>query len=132
MKNTILDSFFDRLDKIDFRSELEDLFSRLCLGANKLGRALSRQMLCLYYTLKEGDLKGSEKIWIYMALLYVLIPGDLIPRRVFHLLGLTDDLAALAYVIQKVKRKVTPEIMAKVEKQLDDWFGYEIKSSKNV
>lgn len=132
MKNTILDSFFDRLDKIDFRSELEDVFSRLTLGASKIGRALSRQMLCLYYTLKEGDLKGSEKIWIYLALLYVLVPGDLIPRRVFHLLGLTDDLAALAFVVQKVKRKITPEILAKVERQLDDWFGYEIKRNKDA
>ena len=127
MKRNILDSFFDRLDKIDFRSELGDIFSSLCLGANKLGRALSKQVLCLYYTLKDGDLSGSEKIWIYLALLYIILPGDIIPRRIFGLIGLMDDFAVVAYVIGKVKHKITPEILAKVEHQLDEWFGYEIK-----
>ena len=127
MKKNILDSFFDRLDKIDFRNELGDLFSGICQGASKIGRALSKQVLCLYYTLKEGDLSGSEKIWIYLALLYVLIPGDFIPRRIFGLIGLMDDFAVVAYVVTKVKNKITPDILAKVEHNLDEWFGYEIR-----
>ena len=127
MKKNILDSFFDRLDKIDFRDGLGDVFSRVCLGANKLGRVLSKQVLCLYYTLKDGDLTSSEKIWIYLAIIYTVVPGDIIPRRVFGMIGLMDDFAVVAYVINNVRRKITPEILQKVDRQLDEWFGYEIK-----
>ena len=58
--------------------------------------------------------------------MYVLGPGDLIPRRIFHILGITDDALALGYVIAKAKCKITPQIEQKVAMQLDKWFGYEI------
>ena len=64
--------------------------------------------------------------WIYAALVYVLVPGDLIPRRLFRILGITDDALALGFVIAKVKDKITPQIEQKVAMRLDKWFGYEI------
>ena len=72
------------------------------------------------------DLASFLKALVYAALAYVLIPGDLIPRKVFHLLGLTDDALAIAYVIKQVKDSITPQILQKVEMQLDKWFGYEV------
>ena len=56
----------------------------------------------------------------------VLVPGDLIPRRLLRVLGITDDALALGFVIAKVKDKITPQIEQKVAIQLDKWFGYEI------
>ena len=91
-----------------------------------MGRFTTGQLLRLYYVLKEGELSGSEKAWIYAALVYVLVPGDLLPRRLFRVLGITDDALALGFVIAKVKDKITPQIEQKVAMQLDKWFGYKI------
>ncbi|MBE6347123.1 MAG: DUF1232 domain-containing protein, partial [Lentimicrobiaceae bacterium] len=50
---------------------------------------------------------------------------DLIPRSVYKLLGVLDDGAAMLYVYKKIKDKITPEIMMKVENTLNEWFGAE-------
>jgi len=124
-----IDSIIRRLKDIELPDMLTDIFGIIARNARILGRAATKQLLCLYYTLKEGELTGSEKAWIYAALVYVLVPGDLLPRRVFHLMGYTDDALALMYVIRKVKDKITPQILQKVEMQLDQWFGYEISKT---
>lgn len=105
---------------------IENLLGTLRGFALKAGRSAARQLLRLYYVLKEGDLTSSEKVWVYAALAYVLVPGDLIPRRIFHIIGLVDDAAAVAYIVNKVKRKLTPQIEQHVEMKLDEWFGYRI------
>lgn len=125
-ENISIDSIIEKVKNLELPDVLKDLFSRIASGAKQLGRYATGQLLSLYYVLKEGELSGSEKAWIYAGLVYVLVPGDLIPRRVFHILGITDDALALGYVIAKVKGKITPQIEQKVVIQLDKWFGYEI------
>ena len=125
MKN-IFSTISERFAQIDVTSFLNDAMARIGYLANKLGRVPTKQLLFLYYVLAEGDLPSGRKALVYAALAYVLIPGDLIPRKVFHLLGLTDDALAIAYVIKQVKDSITPQILQKVEMQLDKWFGYEV------
>ena len=121
-----IDSIIDKIKGMDFSGMARDIFDTISAAAKKLGRTVTRQLLCLYYVLKEGDLTSNQKAWIYASIAYVVIPGDLLPRRLFHLLGLTDDVMAVAYVIDKVKKHITPQIQQKVEMQLDKWFGYDI------
>lgn len=125
-ENISIDSIIEKIKNLELPDVLKDLFGKIASGARQLGRFATGQLLMLYYVLKEGDLSGSEKAWIYAALVYVLVPGDLIPRRVLHILGITDDALAIGYVIAKVKDKITPQIEQKVATQLDKWFGYEI------
>jgi len=121
-----IESIIERIRNIEISDKLRDIFNWIATGAKKLGRVMTRQLLYLYFVLKEGNLSATEKAWIYAALIYVLVPGDFVPRRVFHLLGLTDDALAVAYVIKKVNNRITPEIELKVAMQLDEWFGYEV------
>ena len=125
-ENFSIDSIIESIKNLELPDVLKDIFGRIVAGAKQLGRVATGQLLKLYYVLKEGDLSASEKAWIYAALVYVLVPGDLIPRRVFRVLGITDDALALGFVIAKVKDKITPQIEQKVAIQLDKWFGYEI------
>lgn len=125
-ENFSIDSIIERIKNLELPDVLKDIFGKIAAGAKQLGRFATGQLLRLYYVLKEGDLSASEKAWIYAALIYVLVPGDLIPRRVFRVLGITDDALALGYVIGKVKDKITPQIEQMVAMQLDKWFGYEI------
>lgn len=124
-ENSFIDQIMAGFRDIDLSDLLKDIFGTIANGARRLGRVLTGQLLCLYYVLKEGGLSGKEKAWVYAALAYVLLPGDLIPRRLFHLLGITDDALALGYVIAKMRGRVTPQIRLKVDVQLDKWFGYE-------
>ena len=66
-----------------------------------------------------------ERILIYAAIVYTIIPMDLIPRAVYKFLGVLDDGVAILYVYKKIKNKITPEIKTKVEETLNDWFGVE-------
>ena len=125
MKN-IFNTISERFSEIDLATFLNDSIARIAYLAKKLGRVATRQLLILYYVLADGDLPSGRKALVYAALAYVLIPGDLIPRRVFHFLGLTDDALAIAYVIRQVRDNITPQILQKVDMQLDKWFGYEV------
>ena len=125
-ENISIESIIERIKNLELPDVLKNLFGKIASVAKQLGRFATEQLLILYYVLKEGNLSGSEKAWIYAALVYVLVPGDLIPRRIFHILGITDDALALGYVIAKVKCKITPQIEQKVAMQLDKWFGYEV------
>ncbi len=122
----IFNTISERFSEIDLATFLNDSIARIAYLAKKLGRVATRQLLILYYVLADGDLPSGRKALVYAALAYVLIPGDLIPRRVFHLLGLTDDALAIAYVIRQVRDNITPQILQKVDMQLDKWFGYEV------
>jgi len=118
-------SLLDKLKNLELSEVLQDILDRIAPVAKSLGRFVAKQIMCLYYVLKEGELTDSEKILIYAAMVYIVAPKDLLPRKVFHFLGITDDALALAYVVGKVKGKITPEIMEKVNLQLELWFGSE-------
>ena len=109
---------------------IDNLLKNLRQFALKAGRVAARPLLCLYFVMKEGDLTSSERLWVYAALVYFLVPGDLIPRRVFRIFGLADDAAAVAFIVSKVRKKMTPQIEQHVEMKLDEWFGYKISPVK--
>jgi hypothetical protein len=50
---------------------------------------------------------------------------NFLPRAAYKFLGVLDDGVAMLYVYKKIKNKITPEINAKVEDTLNDWFGVE-------
>lgn len=41
----------------------------------------------------------------------------------YRFLGVLDDGMAMLFVYKMIKNKITPEINAKVERTLDEWFG---------
>ena len=58
----------------------------------------------------------------------MLIPGDLLPRKILGLLGITDDVTALVFALQKIKKAITPAIKQKAEMKVEEWFGPEIST----
>lgn len=108
---------------------MKNILPAIASKARAIGREAAKYLLILWYVLSEGDLTPSEKTLVCAALAYVLVPGDIIPRRIFKLLGITDDMLAIVYVVRTVRERVTPQIMQKVEMQLDKWFGYRINAA---
>lgn len=128
----IFKSIQESIREVNLEAELRSMADKIKGPAMKMGRVGARPLLKLYYVLKDGDLTSSEKVKVYAALLYVIVPGDLIPRRIFGMLGIADDMAAMAYALKTIAKKITPIIDQKVEMKLDEWFGYEIVKPENL
>lgn len=110
--------------------DFKKMFGKIAASAAKIGRPIARQLLFLYYVMKESEISSMQKFWICAAMAYVLFPNDFLPRKAFGFIGITDDVIALAYVAGKVRRNITPEMIQKVDMLLDDWYGYEVEFVK--
>ncbi|MCQ2151918.1 MAG: DUF1232 domain-containing protein [Bacteroidales bacterium] len=110
--------------------DLKILFGKIAATASRVGRPIARQLLYLYFVLTGSELTSSQKLWIGAAIAYIIVPNDFLPRRIFRIVGITDDALALMYVINKVRDNITPEIIQKVDMLLDQWFGYRIEIIK--
>lgn len=110
-------------DLVKYQNEYseEKLWDKLKKFAVKLGGKATYYALVLYYVLQSPDVTVSNKALILGALGYFILPIDLIPD-VIPALGFTDDAAALALAYKAVQASVTPEIEAKAQAKIDEWF----------
>ena len=112
---------------INLRCEINALMDKLRPWALKVGRTTTRPLLQFYYVMDDDKTSTLDRILIYAAIVYTIIPMDFLPRAVFKVLGVLDDGVAMLYVYKKIKNRITPEINTKVEETLNGWFGIEYK-----
>ena len=115
----------ERVKNIDWRGKINALMDKLRPWALKAGRVATRPLLQFYYVMEDEKTSTLDRVLIYAAIIYTIMPMDLIPSAVYKFLGILDDGVAMLYVYKKNKDKITPEINAKVEETLNDWFGVE-------
>ena len=89
--------------------------------AKRAGAKLVYAALILYYTLQSDKVSKKDKAMIIGALGYMISPLDVIPDAI-PIVGLTDDLTVLIYVLKKVWMDVEPEIKEKAKDRLSKWF----------
>jgi uncharacterized membrane protein YkvA (DUF1232 family) len=114
-----------RIKNLDLSGKIQSLMDKLRPWALKAGRVASRPLLQFYYVLNDPATSTLDRVLIYAAIIYTILPMDLLPRSVFKFLGVMDDGVAMLFVYKKIKTKITPEINAKVEDTLNEWFGVE-------
>jgi uncharacterized membrane protein YkvA (DUF1232 family) len=115
----------DALKNIDWRVKINSLIDQLRPWALKAGRMAARPLLQFYYVLDDDNTSTLDRVLIYGAVIYTILPMDLLPRAMHKLLGVLDDGMAILYVYKKIKDKITLEINSKVENTLNEWFGIE-------
>ena len=74
----------------------------------------------LYYVMDDENTSTLDRVLIYAVIVYTILPMDFIPSVIYKFLGV-----AMLFVFKKIKDKSTPEINAKVEDTLNEWFGVE-------
>lgn len=121
-----VDGLVEKLKGIDWRKNTSDAWEKIVKANKKIGRSASRYSLLFYYTLSKGNLSTLDKAFLYAGIIYIAVPGDLLPRRVLGLLGIVDDVAIIAWIYNKIKKNITIDIEAQVEETLSKWFGTEI------
>jgi len=99
-------------------SDFADKVARI---AKRAGAKLVYAALILYYTLQSDKVSTTDKALIVGALGYMISPLDVVPDAI-PIVGLTDDLAVLVYVLKKVWGNVEQDIKDKAKARLSKWF----------
>lgn len=115
----------ERVKNVDWNGKINALMDKLRPWALKVGRTATRPMLQFYYVMEDEKTSTLDRVLVYAAIVYVIMPIDFVPSSVYKFLGVLDDGVAMLYVYKKIKEKITPEINAKVKETLDEWFGVE-------
>lgn len=125
-------SLLERIKEVDWKGKSKELFDKLRPYALKAGRVAARPMLQFYFVMTDEKTSTLDKVLVYAAIIYTISPVSLIPSAVYKLLGVLDEGAAVLYVYKKVKERITPEINAKVDDTLNEWFGVEYVQVEEV
>lgn len=125
-----ISGLLDKVKNVDWRSKINALMDKLRPWALKAGRVATRPLLQFYYIMGDENTSTLDRMLIYAAIIYTILPMDFLPRAIYKFLGVLDDGVAILYVYKKIKDKITPEINAKVEDTLNEWFGVEYELVK--
>ena len=115
----------EHVKNIDWRGKINALMDKLRPWALRAGRVATRPLLQFYYVMDDENTSTLDRVLIYAAIVYTILPMDFIPSVIYKFLGILDDGVAMLFVYKKIKDKITPEINAKVEDTLNEWFGAE-------
>ncbi len=122
--------WLEKAKDVDWHGKITDLYGKIQPYALKVGRLATRPLLQFYYVMKDDKTSTLDRLLIYAAIIYTISPASMLPSAVYKLLGVLDEGAAVLYVFNKIKDKITPEIDARVEDTLNEWFGVEYKMVK--
>ena len=103
------------------RFSANDFVEKISSIAKLAGAKLVYAALVLYYTLQSDKVSKTDKAIIIGALGYMISPLDVIPDAI-PIVGLTDDLGVLIYVLKKIWNNVDNEIKLKARAKLSKWF----------
>ena len=120
-----ISGLLEKVKNVDWRDKINALMDKLRPWALKAGRVATRPLLEFYYVMDDDNTSTLDRVLIYAAIVYTILPMDFIPSVIYKFLGILDDGVAMLYVYKKIKDKITPEINAKVEDTLNEWFGAE-------
>lgn len=96
--------------------------NQIAAKVQTLALTAARPLLQFYYVMKDDETSTLDRILIYAAIFYIILPMDLIPSVIYKFLGVLDDGVAMLYIHKRIKEKITPEINDMVESTLDEWF----------
>ena len=120
----------NRVRNINWRGKINAVMENIHPWALKAGRVATRPLLQFYYVMDDDNISTLDRVLIYAAIFYTILPMDLIPSVIYKFLGILDDGVAILFVYKKIKNKITPEINVKVEDALNEWFGVEYEIVK--
>ena len=98
------------------------LMTKIKETAKKAGLKAIYMALLLYYALESPTISVMDKAIIYGALGYFISPIDIVPD-ILPLIGLSDDIAVLAWAFSRVKHNITDMTREKAKTKLKIWFG---------
>lgn len=102
--------------------EIPSLWDKIKTYAMKVGRVAARPVLLLYYVMKSEATPMKDKLAIFGALAYIVLPVDLLNAKRLPIIGWIDEVVSLAVAVQRMQKYITPEMERKADDQLDKCF----------
>lgn len=115
------DNVIDGIEKYGKCFSQQKFVEKISRIAKRAGAKLVYVALVLYYALLGNEVSTRDKMLIISALGYLVSPLDAVPDA-FPILWLSDDMAVLLYVLQRVSSGVTDEVRSKAHAKLSEWF----------
>lgn len=84
----------------------------------KVGGEILRPILLLYFLLQDRQVPLKDKAYIVGALGYFIMPIDLIPDFI-SVIGFTDDIAVMTFLLKELKQHITPDIQERVNELIE-------------
>lgn len=100
----------------------QELWNQLSSYLKSVGRVSARPVLLLYYVMRSKETPWKDKLTIFGALAYLVFPVDLLDAKRLPIIGWLDEITSLAVAIQRMSKYITPEMEAKVDGILNQWF----------
>lgn len=102
--------------------DAEALWAKITEWSRKAGRAATRPVILLWYVMLNKDTPKSDKVLIFSATSYLVLPIDIISAKRLPIIGWIDEIVSITVAYQKLCRYITPEMQAKADRLLDRWF----------
>ena len=97
---------------------VKSIWKKIERVANKVGATVLRTVFTLYYMLQDEKVPLQHKAYIIDALGYVILPYDLLPESVLPIIGFTDDVAVMTFVLKVEKDSITPGIRRRADEKI--------------
>lgn len=83
---------------------------------SKLGEEAIYNICLLYYLAKSPDLPATDKMKVLGVLGYLILPADVLPD-ITPIVGFSDDLAAIVFLLKNLSKYTTSEIKEKARER---------------
>jgi len=79
-------------------------------------------VLILYYAMTNSQMSLKTRLSVGAALGYFILPTDAI-FDLTPIIGFSDDLGVLLFVLSQISSNITPEVLDKARHKMNEWFG---------
>lgn len=127
-----IEPLLEKVKNIDWKERCREAWENIKEFGDTVKRDACEKCLQAWYVLNDPNTPKLDKILIYAAIIYTVSRRDIIPFAKFGGLGLVDDGAAIAFVIKRIGKNITPAIELKAKEKMEEWFGpdYSVKGSE--
>ena len=104
--------------KLDYNA----LWDGICRWSLKAGRTATRPVLLMWYVMRSKETPRKDKWAIFASLAYLILPIDILDAKRIPIIGWLDEVTSLAILVQKMSKRITPEMENRAKAQLNKWF----------
>ena len=120
-----IEPLLEKIKNIDWKGYCNKAWEKIKEYSKQIGRSTCEKCLTAWYVLDDANTSTLDKALIYGAIIYTVSPWSIIPSVKFRVLGLLDEVIAINFVINRIRKNITLDIENKVKNTLEEWFGPE-------
>ena len=98
------------------------LWEKIKKASKAAGTKVVYAVLLLYYAMQDKSMSVKTRLSIAAALGYFILPTDAI-FDLTPIIGFSDDLGVLMFVLTQISASITIEVMDKAKLKIEEWFG---------